>query len=56
MELFPPLKILTLIICFDIIFPVKNISQILEVGNYSRKTIKQFDPISYLSQNSKDIH
>jgi len=56
MELFSPLKIFTLIICFEVIFPVTNINKTSEVENYSLKVIKQFEPISYLSQDSKNIY
>ena len=52
MKLLSSIKILTLLICFELIFPKLNINKTSEVENYSLKTVKEFKPISYLSQDS----
>ena len=54
MKLFSPIKILTLLIYFEIYFSKININKTSEGGNYSLKTLKEFKPISYLSQDSND--
>ena len=54
MKLFSPIKILTLLTYFEIYFSKMNINKTSEGGNYSLKTLKEFKPISYLSQDSND--
>ena len=54
--MFSPIKILILLISFEIIFSEVNVNKSSEAENYSLKTVKEFKPISYLFQDSKDIY
>ena len=56
MEMLSPIKILILLLSFEIIFSEVNVNKASEVENYSLKTVKEFKPISYLFQDSKDIY
>ena len=56
MEMFSPIKILIFLISFEIIFSEVNVNKSSEAENYCLKTVKEFKPISYLFQDSKDIY
>ena len=56
MEMLSPIKILILLLSFEIIFSEVNVNKASEVENFSLKTVKEFKPISYLFQDSKDIY
>ena len=54
MKLFSPIKILTLLICLELIFSEDIVNKTSEEENSSLETVKEFKPISFLSQDSDD--